>query len=435
MTVQTDVQRSSFWERVGPYGSRRNKIALAMFSLMLLSYVLNAMDRQVFSVLATDVRETLGLSVPQIGLASTIFTLGMGVAGLPTAYLLSHVARKHVTLIGIAIFSLATFLTAQAQGLPDLLLYRFVSGLGEALQLTALLAIGTTYFLHHRAVAASSLNFTFGIGAIIGPNLAAALLNAYEWRVPFIVFGIVGIPVIILIVFLVRSWFTEYSPTEHTTSEDGLTALDPVAASTEPVSESGASSLLSPAPLLLIISTAFAGLAIYGYLGLYPTFLREELGFESSGAGLAVSFYGLGAMLSLIGGWLGDRFNYHRVLAVSLLISAVVGYFLFTDIRSLVTQCILSFVFGGAISGMVYANLSGGIIKTMKRSLAGKASGTFVAALYIPAAFAGMLIGRLAEWFGWSMAGAIQLGLFSAIAAVLALAAQSKKVRPAATSR
>ena len=59
MTVETEVQRSSFWERVGPYDSRRNKIALAMFSLMLLSYVLNAMDRQVFSVLATDVRETL----------------------------------------------------------------------------------------------------------------------------------------------------------------------------------------------------------------------------------------------------------------------------------------------------------------------------------------------------------------------------------------
>ncbi|MCU1546948.1 MAG: transporter of the superfamily [Homoserinimonas sp.] len=428
MTNRSDVRSSTFWDRVGPYEAGRNKVALAMFTLMLVSYVLNAMDRQIFSVLATDVRETLGLSVPEIGLAATIFTLGMGVAGLPTAYLLSRVARKHVAIIGIAVFSLATFLTAQAQGLPDLLLYRFVSGLGEAMQLTALLAIGTTYFLHHRAVAASSLNFTFGIGAIIGPNLAAALLNAYDWRVPFIAFGAAGIPIIILIVFLVRPWFTEFNPGEHAKTEDALRLSSPGLAATD-TGEAGASSLLSPAPLLLILSTAFAGLAIYGYLGLYPTFLREQLGFEGSAAGLAVSFYGLGAMLSLIGGWLGDRYNYHRVLAVALLISAVVGYFLFTDIRSLFVQCLLSFVFGGAISGMVYANLSGGIIKSMKRSLAGKASGTFVAALYIPAAFAGMLIGKLAEWFGWTTAGAIQLGLFSVIAALLALAAQSKRFR------
>ncbi|MFW8369206.1 MFS transporter, partial [Klebsiella pneumoniae] len=78
----------------------------------------------------------------QVGLASTVFTLGMGLAGIPTGYLLGKVSRKSVTLIGLVIFSVATFLTAYAKGLPDLLAYRFISGLGEAMQLTALLAIG-----------------------------------------------------------------------------------------------------------------------------------------------------------------------------------------------------------------------------------------------------------------------------------------------------
>ena len=95
----------------------------------------------------------------------------MGVAGIPTGYLLGKMSRKSVTLVGLVI-SAATYLTAYSRGLPDLLLYRFVSGLGEAMQLTALLAIGTSYFFQHRAVAASSLNFTFGIGAIIGSTWA-----------------------------------------------------------------------------------------------------------------------------------------------------------------------------------------------------------------------------------------------------------------------
>ena len=159
-------------------GEHSTKVALAMFSLLLLAYVVNAMDRQLFSVLAKDVREALKLTLPQVGLASTLFTLGMGVAGIPTGWLLSKMSRKNVSLLGLVIFSVATWLTGHSTGLYDLMAYRFISGLGEAMQLTAILAIGTTYFLKNRGVAASSLNFTFGIGAILGPNLGAAILNS-----------------------------------------------------------------------------------------------------------------------------------------------------------------------------------------------------------------------------------------------------------------
>jgi MFS transporter, DHA1 family, inner membrane transport protein len=49
-----------------------------------------------------------------------MFTLGMGLAGIPTGYLLSSLSRKSVVLLGLLIFSLATWLTAYAQGLTDL---------------------------------------------------------------------------------------------------------------------------------------------------------------------------------------------------------------------------------------------------------------------------------------------------------------------------
>src|SRR5699024_4085418 len=190
---------------VGPYTARKNKLALGMFIVLLISYVLNAMDRQLFSILASDAREALGLSVPEIGLATTIFTLGMGIGALPTGFLLARIKRKSVVLVGLVIFSAAIALTAFAQGLVDLLLYRFILGLGESMQLTALLAIGTTYFLNHRGVAASSLNFTFGIGAIVGPNLGAVLLASHGWQFPLIAFGLSGLPIFILIAVLARS--------------------------------------------------------------------------------------------------------------------------------------------------------------------------------------------------------------------------------------
>ena len=235
----------------------KNKAAFWMFVVLLLSYVVNAMDRQLFSVLAPDVRKALGLSLPQVGLAATVFTLGMGLAGIPTGYLLNRMSRRGVAILGLIIFSVATYLTAYASGMSDLLLYRFISGLGEAMQLTALLAIGTTYFMNHRAVAASSLNFTFGIGAVIGPNLGAAILGATHWQMPFVVFGLSGIVALVLILLFVKPWFSEVQAAQQSASvqsEEGL-----------------ADSIWARQPMILAVATMFAGLAIYGYLGLYPT--------------------------------------------------------------------------------------------------------------------------------------------------------------------
>lgn len=381
--------------------SRRQRLAVGMFVLLLLSYVMNAMDRQLFPVLASDVRGEFGFSLPQLGLLTTIFTLGLGIAGLPTGYLLTRVSRRAVALSGLVLFSAATALTAVATGFWDLIVYRFVSGIGEAMQLTALLAIGTSYFVRHRGVAASSVNFTFGIGATLGPILGAAILAATNWRVPLVVFGLVGFVLFAIVAVAVRPWLTE-------TSGGG-----------EQVAHAGADRITSRDPMLLAAATVLAGLAIYGYIGLYPTYLRAELGYPPQQAALALSMFGLGALLSLFGGWLGDRFDFRTLLAVSLGLSAICGYVLFSGIHSLATHLILSFVFGGAISGMVYANLSAGIIKSVRTQIAGHGSGLFVASLYIPAAFAGYLLGWLAAHLGWSTAALIQISSFPVIAAIL----------------
>jgi len=385
-----------------------------MFIVLLLSYVVNAMDRQLFSVLAPDVRKALALSVPQVGLAATMFTLGIGLAGLPTGYLLGRMSRKNVAIIGVIIFSAATYLTAYAEAMPDLLAYRFVSGLGESMQLTALLAIGTTYFLEHRALAASSLNFTFGIGAVIGPNLGAAILNATQWQTPFIVFGWLGAGVVILVMIFVKPWFSEIKVTEQTEINGP--------------EQDVAASIWAKTPLTLALATVFAGLAIYGYLGLYPTYLRESLGFTPRQAGLAVSFYGFGALLSLFGGWLGDKIDYRKLLFAALLAAAIAGGLLFTGLdKSLPLHIAFSFVFGIAISAMVYANLSAGIIKSVTRAKASFASGLFVASLYIPAAFAGYLLGHLKEAFGWTIGGIFQISGCAVIAAILSIMATKSR--------
>ncbi len=127
------------------------RAAIAMFGLLLASYVINAMDRQLFPLLVPEVRRQYNFSLSDVGLLSTVFTLGMALAGLPTGYLLSHFSRKTVLQAGIALFSACTVLTVMAFGFHDMLIYRSATGVGEAMQLTILLAIAANYFASHRA--------------------------------------------------------------------------------------------------------------------------------------------------------------------------------------------------------------------------------------------------------------------------------------------
>src|ERR1700681_1792377 len=84
--------------------------AISMYCVLLASYAVNAADRQLFPLLAHDVRQEFGFSLTDTGLLVTIFTLGLALAGLPTGYLLTRFSRKTVLLLGIAIFSIATAL-------------------------------------------------------------------------------------------------------------------------------------------------------------------------------------------------------------------------------------------------------------------------------------------------------------------------------------
>src|ERR1700749_835559 len=186
-----------------------------MFFILLLSYVLNSIDRGLFSVLAIEVRDAMSLSLPQVGLAATMFTLGMGFAGIPTGYMLSIMSRKSVVLLGLLVFSLATLLTAYAKGLPDLLAYRFISGLGEAMQVTALIAIGASYFYRNRALMTGVVSCFYGIGSFAGPMMTASLLSAYGWKIPFVVFGLAGIIAMAVVALCVRPWFSESRANEE----------------------------------------------------------------------------------------------------------------------------------------------------------------------------------------------------------------------------
>jgi MFS family permease len=381
-------------------------IAIAMYCVLLVSYILMAADRYLFPVLAPDVRKAFGFSLANTGLLSTIFTLGLGIGGLPTGYLLARYSRKMVLLTGIVIFSAATALTTQVPGFWTMLICLAAQGIGMSMLATSMFALAASYFSGYRSAAIGSVNFCYGIGGFLGPYLAGKLRQSYNtWHAPMLAFGLFGFVMVVIIAATVRPWFSDTRRAAEVKVDSG-----------------GAASLANRNTIILTILSLIHGLSMYGFLGLYPTFLRETLHYTPIEAGKVIGFFGIGALASIPCGWIGDRYSPKLVLSGSLLSIAVLGYLFFQISPTMLTREILTCIYGVTGSAVLYVNLAGYHVKALRRSLSSRGSGMFVTSLYGGAAFGGYALGWLVGHGGWLQASEIQMTLLSLVGAVLALA-------------
>lgn len=376
-----------------------------MYCILLLSYILMAADRYLFPVLAVDVRKAFGFSIEQTGLLATIFTLGLGIGGIPTGFLLARTSRKLVLLTGIVIFSGATVLTTAVPGFWTMLVCLAAQGIGMSMLATSMFALAASYFAKYRSAAIGSVNFCYGIGGFLGPYIAGKLRQAYNWHAPMIYFGAFGFLMVVLIVISVRPWFSETKRAAELKADSG-----------------GASSLLNRNTLILTVLSLIHGLSMYGFLGLYPTFLRDTLHYAPADAGKVIGFFGVGALASIPCGWIGDRFSPRLVLSGSLVSIALLGYLFFQPSYSMGMRMFLTCAYGVAGSAVLYVNLAGYHVKALRRSLSSRGSGMFVTTLYGGAAFGGLLLGRITHLSSWLTASEIQITALSLIGAALALA-------------
>ena len=383
-------------------------VAVVMLILVAASYVINAMDRQVFSVVLPPIREDFSFSLAQGGFLSTIFTLGIGLAGVPSGYLLDRYPRKVVMLIGIAIYSVFTILTALALGFLDMSLYRAITGIGESMQNAALFSAAGAYFYSRRAMALGTLNFAYGLGSFFGPLFGGVMLQSTgSWKLPFYVYGVLGLVFIGIIGFFVTRRFTEQE--------------EPPSVTAASVDERMPERLLNRNLIIGIITAAIVGTSMYGYLGLYPSFLQEELGFTPTQAGFALSMFGLGALMGIPAGYLGDRFPQRWVIIGALVGAIVTGYVLFNLITTPLQHNVLSFLEGMFASGFLFVNVYSLMQRSVKTTIIGRASGAFITSLYVPSALAGYLFAFLVGRFDWGGAAIVQLVLIPLIGIVAML--------------
>jgi AAHS family 4-hydroxybenzoate transporter-like MFS transporter len=171
--------------------SRLSRFQIATFLLCATVALLDGFDTQAIALAAPEIARAWDIApemfggVFAAGLVGALFgALGFGVAA-------DRFGRKPSLLIAILLFGAVTLLTPFAASLTDLIIIRFVTGLGLGGALPGVIAVTSEYAPPHRRATIVSLMFCgFPLGAVIGGIAAAQLVPTHGWESLFYIGGI-----------------------------------------------------------------------------------------------------------------------------------------------------------------------------------------------------------------------------------------------------
>jgi MFS family permease len=296
------------------------RLVAAVACLNLLSYV----DRQLLVALAPLLMADLGLSRAGIGLLIGVSFISVFAVGtLVVGALADRWHRPYLLAAGLAVWSVATALTATAGGAASLAAWRALVGIGEAaLPATALAMLGDRVPPRHLGLANGVFYAGIPLGFALSFVLAGLIGPWLGWRACFAVLGSLGLVVVVLILRL----------------QDPPRRGAPVPAASAAAAARAAIGALAGRPVLLVLMFAGALLAYASASSQHAiTWLVEERGFAYPRAALlsaiVIGSAGLGGNLAF--GALTDRAHRRhpagRLLAFALLsaggLGAAVGFY------------------------------------------------------------------------------------------------------------
>jgi MFS family permease len=177
-----------------------------VLGLLSLSYVVNYLDRYVLSMLAGPIKTELGISDGEMGiLLGPAFALLYTGLGVPVAWLADRSSRRNLIAAGMALWSAFTALSGGARSFGELGLARFGVGVGEAAGAAPAHSLIADYFPpDRRATALSIFQMGVPVGQMLGTVIGGLLVAPLGWRSVFVLVGLPGLAVALLLRLTVR---------------------------------------------------------------------------------------------------------------------------------------------------------------------------------------------------------------------------------------
>jgi DHA2 family multidrug resistance protein len=192
------VQEGSLVE----YGSRRVIITITAVFCALLEII----DVTIVNVALNNMRGSMGATLNEISWVITAYSIANVIIVPMTSWLSQQFGRRNYFAASIIIFTTASFLCGNATGIVELIIFRFIQGLGGgALLVTSQTIITESYPPEKRAMAQSIYVLGVIVGPTLGPPLGGYIVDHFSWPYIFYINIPVGIIATLLTLQFVRS--------------------------------------------------------------------------------------------------------------------------------------------------------------------------------------------------------------------------------------
>lgn len=289
--------------------------------VLAVVYTLYNVDRNLVIILAEPIRAEFGLSDTQLGLLTgTSFAVAFAIAGIPLGFLTDRTNRTRVLASLLAIWSAVTAVCAFVRTYPTLLVTRVAIGAAESGAAPTSLSIISDYFpKSQRGRAIGFFYLATPVGLALGFAIGGILEHAVGWRNVFLIAGLPGVFLALLVLFTVRE-------PKRGTFEPAKQGV-PLTSSIGNVLRTA----FERKTLLVLIGAAvFIIMGQSGLSAFMPSLLIREHGLSVKDAGLFMAFFhGVGGAIGMpAGGFLSDLVSKRslsfapRMVGVLLLLAA-----------------------------------------------------------------------------------------------------------------
>ena len=365
--------------------------------MLFLVNVLNVGDRTLLGVVPSRSPGSGALRHPDVACERVpAFVLFNLVGGLVIARFVDRGNRKRILTFGVLAWSLATAATGLAQGFLTLSLARIAVGVGEATAFPAAMSMIPDLYRQTARGRAIAIFQSSTVVGVIGGTIAAGILAAsLGWRTMFLICGVAGIGVALLLLLSVR----EPTRTEVSQHGEGGWLADFLAGARRILAQPGFPTLA------LCFGTSGMMVAVLGAWG--PAFLQRVHGLPLAQVGLAIGpAVGLGGVTGmLVSGVWADRLMARHgypsavlrvpLMTLPLAVPFLAG-FVFAPTLALTMVCaaVMNFLLGCAFAPCVnYA------VTTVDPADRGLVSSIMLAASgLIGTGLAPFIVGVLSDW-------------------------------------
>src|SRR5262245_3923190 len=168
--------------------SRRQLWTIVLCGIVV---VLDGFDTQCMGFLVPVISENLHIPLPSFGPVLSAALVGLMIAAMASGPIADRWGRRWVVIVSVFVFAIFALLTARASSLEQLILFRFLTGLGLGGAMPNAVALTSEYTPKRlQPVVVGAIFVGMPAGAVIASQAAAIMIPLWGWRSVFVLGGV-----------------------------------------------------------------------------------------------------------------------------------------------------------------------------------------------------------------------------------------------------